>query len=292
MWLVLGAQQARLLLPGEGSAGAWEEQMRAEAARGHRGRVEARGCSRGGPQEARGTRSFRRELSPAGALMLEFLSPAWKGVNVCCSQPPCLRMRVTAAVGGASGSCVWRGPGRDATDTKCWDPVSVGPSASRASVCALSTPLPPLALATPLAKGVASPRSSEWCRMGRKHVGTWQDGCPGQTWVRRPLPPSCEDPRQQESGHPVSASPSFSPEGLPCISSQAFLPPVCSWRPAEERSPGGAGAEPASGAPAACCWVLTAALPSRTGGSRVPCAGRPQAGRCAVRAAGGETGSP
>lgn len=32
MWLVLGAQQARLLLPGEGSAGAWEEQMRAEAA--------------------------------------------------------------------------------------------------------------------------------------------------------------------------------------------------------------------------------------------------------------------
>lgn len=93
--------------------------------------------------------------------------------------------------------------------------MSVGPSASRASVCALSTPLPPLALATPLAKGVASPRSSEWCRMGRKHVGTWQDGCPpGQTWVRPP-PPSCEDPRQQESGHPVSASPSFSPGGLP-----------------------------------------------------------------------------
>lgn len=32
MWLVLRAQQARLLLPGEGSAGTWEEQMRAEAA--------------------------------------------------------------------------------------------------------------------------------------------------------------------------------------------------------------------------------------------------------------------
>ena len=95
MWLVLGAQPARLLLPGEGSAGAWEEQMRAEAAHGHRGRVEARGCSRGRPQEARGTRSFRRELSPAGTLMLDFPSPAWKGVNVCYSQPPRLRMFVT-----------------------------------------------------------------------------------------------------------------------------------------------------------------------------------------------------
>lgn len=38
MWLVLGAQQVRLSLPGEGSAGAWEQQTGAEAACDHRGR--------------------------------------------------------------------------------------------------------------------------------------------------------------------------------------------------------------------------------------------------------------
>lgn len=105
--------------------------------------------------------SFRRELSPAGTLVLDFRSPAWEGVNVCYPQPPCLRMFVTAAVGDASGSCTWRGPGRDSTDTNWWGPMSVGPRASRASVCALSTPPLPLAPATPLGKGVASPRSSE-----------------------------------------------------------------------------------------------------------------------------------
>lgn len=71
--------------------------------------MEACGCSRGRPPEARGTWSFRRELSPADTLMLDFRSPAWKGVNICYSQPSCLRMFVTAAVGDASGSCTWRG---------------------------------------------------------------------------------------------------------------------------------------------------------------------------------------
>lgn len=82
------------------------------------------------------------------------------------------------------------GPGRDSRATNWWDPMSVDPHASRASVYALNTPTPPLVPAMPLGNGVASPRSSEPSRRPRGAGwggSMWELGSvavlPGQIWV-------------------------------------------------------------------------------------------------------------
>lgn len=170
------------------------------------------------------------------------------------------------------------GPGRDSTDTNWWGSVSVGPRASRASVCALSTPPLPLAPATPLGKGMASPRSSELphrppvVQEGRKHVGTWQGGCPpwsdlGET---HPLPPHPVKTPGSRKVDILSPRLLALPPGRPSFYLFSGLPAACLLL-----APSGGAHQ--CGAPAACCWVLTAALPSGTWGSRVPCTGRPQA---------------
>ena len=78
----LGAQQVWPLLPGEGSAGAWEEEATGAEmeARGHR---QGRPPAAGRDKEQNLPLSFRRQLGPADTLMSDFWSPDWEGQNKC-----------------------------------------------------------------------------------------------------------------------------------------------------------------------------------------------------------------